>query len=305
MKRYLTIILLFVQFINYGQLNNGTTLVDSISTSIPPIITITKAGSCGSPDGPMNSTIITPPDYPWLQTNGYCNPLMYGNNPTVCWTLTPTSTSVSINSGFSTDCDSYTFSNFNLYDATCTLIGTGLNYSGLTIGSTYTWCMTANSWNFDGTPCDGFLDFCPYYFNNSALPIELISFFVTNQGRTNDIIWMSASEINNDYYTLENSIDGYTWNIITTISGAGNSNSPLVYSYEDNNYTDTLNYYRLTQTDYDGVSEIFEIISIDNNVDKTKLIKTLNLMGQEVDSNEKGFLIEIYDDGTTKKIFKE
>lgn len=228
-----------------------------------------KAGSCGSPDGTANSTIIVPPNYAWLQTNGYCNPAAYGFNPTVCWTFTPTSSSVSINSGFSTNCGNYTFGSFNLYNNSCSLIGTGFNHSGLTPGQTYTFCFTGNTWNtwlqnFFNGPCTGFNDFCPYFFNNSTLPIELMDFDGYARDDVNEVYWITASEINNDYFLLERSEDGIHWSELKRMNGAGNSNAPILYEYTDEKPFIMTTYYRLSQVDFDGVSEVFKTIAVTN-----------------------------------------
>lgn len=306
MKKFLLLLfaLVFTTLLANSQITS-TILKDSITGKIPVPMQL-KAGSCGSPDGAVNPTIITPPSYAWLQTNGYCNPNTYGQTPTVCWTFTPTSSSVTINSGFSTDCGSYTFNSFNLYDASCSLVGTGTNFTGLTIGVTYTWCMSGNTWNAWWQPaCTGFTDFCPYFFNNSTLPIELIEFDGYNKDNVNNLYWATASEINNDYYIIENSIDGYVWTTIGTMDGAGNSNTGIVYDFEHDTNRDTVNYYRLTQVDFDGQQETFKIISIDNRIKEKTLVKTVNFMGQEVDSYEQGLFIQIYSDGTTKKVLRQ
>lgn len=305
MKKFLLLFALVFTTLLVNSQITSTILKDSITGKIPVPMQL-KAGSCGSPDGAVNPTIITPPNYLWLQTNGYCNPNTYGQTPTVCWTFTPTSTSVTINSGFSTNCSNYTFNNFNLYDASCSLIGTGTNFTGLTVGVQYTWCMSGNTWNAWWQPaCTGFNDFCPYFFNNSTLPIELVDFYGTNDGGVNTLTWVTVSEINNDYYTIENSIDGYTWYTVGTIEGAGNSNTGIIYDYDHENYRDTINYYRLTQTDFDGMSETFKTIAIDNRIKEKTLVKTVNFMGQEVDQYEKGLFIQIYSDGTTKKVVRQ
>jgi len=150
----------------------GHTLTD-IDTALHYDFSLSeRAGSCASPDGAMNVTLITPPDYAWLQTNGYCNPAAYGSPVTVCWTFTTASTSVTINSGWSSTCINANFGPFTLYNAACVSIGTGLTFTGLTIGGSYTWCMAAST--FGGPGCTGFIDFCPYFFNNSMLPVSLI-----------------------------------------------------------------------------------------------------------------------------------
>lgn len=88
---------------------------------------------------------------------------------------------------------------------------------------------------------------------NDPLPIELIYFIIEQ----NVLRWATASEMNNDYFTIEKSYDLIDWSIVTTIPGAGNSNIIINYKYEVCNEKA---YYRLKQTDYDGVFEYSRII---------------------------------------------
>ena len=77
--------------------------------------------------------------------------------------------------------------------------------------------------------------------------------------------WETASEINNDYFTIERSLNGTDWEIITIIDGAGNSNTILAYSTLDNSPYHGVSYYRLKQTDFDGQFEYSIIRSVTVN----------------------------------------
>lgn len=97
-----------------------------------------------------------------------------------------------------------------------------------------------------------------------ALPIELISFNAINSTDGIRLQWVTAIEENNDYFTIERSQDGQAYEVIGTLTGAGNSTSTINYSYTDNNPLLGISYYRLSQTDYDGQSETFDVVSISN-----------------------------------------
>lgn len=144
---------------------------------------------------------------------------------------------------------------------------------------------------------------------NTTLPIELISFDGYNNNTYNNISWVCASENNNDYFTLERSNDGYSWEELSKINGAGNTSVGTMYQYKDYTFKRVdYNYYRLKQTDYNGHTETFNIIVVDNTNSKTEaptLIGTYNQYGQEVNSNYTGFIIERYSDGSSRKIFKQ
>ena len=98
---------------------------------------------------------------------------------------------------------------------------------------------------------------------NNPLPIELLSFSadVTKLDKV-QLIWQTASEIDNDYFTIERSEDGYNWEEISIIVGAGNSNSLLSYQTMDNAPYPGISYYRLKQTDFDGQFTHSQIVSV-------------------------------------------
>ena len=77
-----------------------------------------------------------------------------------------------------------------------------------------------------------------------------------------ELKWTTASEINNDYFFIEKSKDGITWELIITTAGSGNSNKPVQYTEYDKIPVNGETYYRLTQVDFDGTSENFDVISV-------------------------------------------
>ena len=95
---------------------------------------------------------------------------------------------------------------------------------------------------------------------STLLPIELTSFTATCDGRSSLVEWATASERNNDYFSLERSDDAINFTEIARIAGAGNSIEPLSYSYTDYGVRGGDNYYRLVQVDYDGSRTASEII---------------------------------------------
>lgn len=140
---------------------------------------------------------------------------------------------------------------------------------------------------------------------NTVLPLELFSFTGENVGKSNNLYWSTSSENNNDYFTLERSTDGINWTVINIQQSGGNSTEQQDYSFNDWSYiTNVINYYRLSQTDLEGHSEIFDIVSIDNKLKKDGyIIKTVNMIGQEIDSNKPtcGVVFDVYDNGSVKQ----
>ena len=137
-------------------------------------------------------------------------------------------------------------------------------------------CVYSLAGNTGGGPVGTIEEACP-----SVLPVELLSFFGRNEEHKNILRWETASEINNDYFDVQRSSDGKIWNQIGTVKGAGNSSSPLSYTFIDNSELSVLNsqltYYRLKQTDYDGKFEYFGPVSITYSVDdEVQIFPTLN-----------------------------
>jgi hypothetical protein len=95
---------------------------------------------------------------------------------------------------------------------------------------------------------------------DAPLPVELTSFDVKCNSSISTLVWSTASEINNDYFDVEKSDDGFVWYSIAQITGAGNSNKVLTYSFDDKQVSKSKSYYRLKQVDFDGKFEYSPII---------------------------------------------
>lgn len=89
-------------------------------------------------------------------------------------------------------------------------------------------------------------------FSASTLPIELTYF--TSEKTSNGVLleWETASEVNNHFFTIEKSNDGANYEAIGNIEGNGTTNKTSKYQYLDREVVGNA-YYRLKQTDFDGV----------------------------------------------------
>ncbi len=96
--------------------------------------------------------------------------------------------------------------------------------------------------------------------HNTVLPIELTSFNATCDGRSTLVEWTTATEKNNDYFSIERSDDAINFTEIARVAGAGNSIDPIDYAYTDYGTHGGDNYYRLVQVDYDGTRTVSEIV---------------------------------------------
>ncbi len=99
----------------------------------------------------------------------------------------------------------------------------------------------------------------------SPLPIELLSFTAAPKENSVKTQWCTASEINNDFFTLERSVDATSFEGIAIIDGAGNSTYRREYSYMDRSPLSGLSYYRLKQTDFDGQYSYSDIVPVKFN----------------------------------------
>ncbi|MBR5958024.1 MAG: T9SS type A sorting domain-containing protein [Salinivirgaceae bacterium] len=95
-------------------------------------------------------------------------------------------------------------------------------------------------------------DLSAYY--SVVMPIELVYFEAYHSADQVYFKWQTASELNNDYFTIECSTDAEDFEPLATVQGSGTTNYTVDYDYQYRlNYVGTM-YYRLKQTDYDGSS---------------------------------------------------
>lgn len=99
--------------------------------------------------------------------------------------------------------------------------------------------------------------------SDDPLPISLLSFTaeVLHSSEV-QIEWVTATEVNNDFFTIETSADGFSWKILTHVNGAGTTSNSEYYSVTDKDPIHGVSYYRLRQTDNDGTTEIFGPVSV-------------------------------------------
>lgn len=97
-----------------------------------------------------------------------------------------------------------------------------------------------------------------------TLPIELVSFFSECINQQVILKWSTVSESNNDYYSIERSVDGANWVVAGKMAAVGNSTTLKSYSYTDIPPMAADVYYRLKQTDINGRHKYFKTIIAKN-----------------------------------------
>ena len=115
-----------------------------------------------------------------------------------------------------------------------------------------------NVWTAGDGPKSGPLT----YYTGGVLPIKLLEFSASNNNGRVDLKWITTSEVNNNYFTVERSKDALTWDEVIRTNGAGNSNVNIEYFEVDYEPLQGVSYYRLKQTDFDGNFEYFNIVPV-------------------------------------------
>lgn len=237
------------------------------------------------------------------------NPLSDGGEThTYCYDFIAINSTVSYNMIITSNCGAggnVTALTWTLQTPTCGAnVATGslasMQATGLTVGQTYVLCYTYTI----PTTCHH-SSLYPYFVGaQTPLPIEIGSLVAYNYNGKNYVKWSSYSEMNSDYFIVERSTDGENFIEVGKVKGAGESTAKLEYEIIDNNYRNTINYYRLTQFDFDGNSKSFDLVMVDNSAGAPELIETINLLGQPVDALFRGIVIDVFDDGSTRKRFQ-
>lgn len=97
----------------------------------------------------------------------------------------------------------------------------------------------------------------------AVLPVDLSSFTGTaNKTGVVQLNWATATETNNAYFIVERSSDGQRYAEIGRVPGAGNSDIPKRYQYEDGAASEGVNFYRLKQVDHNGRTEVHKIVQV-------------------------------------------
>jgi endo-1,4-beta-D-glucanase Y len=99
---------------------------------------------------------------------------------------------------------------------------------------------------------------------SAAAPVQLVSFYAEKDNSRTILNWFTASEINNDYFNIERSLDGINFEVIGKVNGKGNSTGSTTYSFADENTPSGKIYYRLMQYDYNGTATSSYVISVNN-----------------------------------------
>ncbi|MFA6978909.1 MAG: T9SS type A sorting domain-containing protein [Ignavibacteriaceae bacterium] len=96
----------------------------------------------------------------------------------------------------------------------------------------------------------GIVNYVPFY-PTRELPVELINFQVIASNQSVDLMWQTATEVNNNGFEVERNSTA-SWSKIGFVEGNGTTTTPKKYSFHDENLPDGKYSYRLKQIDFDG-----------------------------------------------------
>ncbi len=110
------------------------------------------------------------------------------------------------------------------------------------------------------------------WVGGDPLPVSLTRFKAKadQKRKTVTTIWQTASEVNNDHFTVERSADGIQFESIARIPGNGTTTQANNYSFTDDAPVDGTSYYRLRQVDFNGNFETYGPVSVSFSADRNR-----------------------------------
>ncbi|NOT74188.1 MAG: T9SS type A sorting domain-containing protein [Cyclobacteriaceae bacterium] len=106
----------------------------------------------------------------------------------------------------------------------------------------------------------------------APLPVQLLSFTATPEKSAVQLAWSTETETRNNLFTIERAASDLKWEPVVTVQGAGNSNAKKDYAATDNRPFNGISFYRLKQTDFDGVSSYSKIVKVEINLGDQQLV---------------------------------
>ena len=129
--------------------------------------------------------------------------------------------------------------------------------------------VTAGSNTLTWTGLSTFSKFSGAGDTDAVLPVDLLSLIAECNRDDVEITWVTASEINNDYFLLEKSDQSVVFDYLGEVAGNGTTTEMNEYSFTDYDYQNGTAYYRLTQYDFNGEKEVFDIVSVSCEQDQS------------------------------------
>lgn len=130
----------------------------------------------------------------------------------------------------------------------------------------------------------------------SPLPIELVAFEATAMHNNVQLDWTTASEKDNDHFTIERSADAIAFMDILRLPAAGQSTTLQYYHGSDDAPLAGTAYYRLRQTDFDGNQSWSPMVAVHNDRPNTFTIFPNPAQGDVLRfaTDESGWTLQLY-----------
>ncbi|MEP2772267.1 MAG: LamG-like jellyroll fold domain-containing protein [Fulvivirga sp.] len=138
---------------------------------------------------------------------------------------------------------------------------------------------------------------------SNPLPVSLISFEGEKYGKSVKLEWKTSSELNNDYFEIEHSSDGYSFETLGIVKGHGTTTEEHTYTMYHERPEEGYNFYRLKQVDYDGAySYEGQVVSVYFGSENKQILMvpfpnptTADNLNVKVEINDGQALIELFD----------
>lgn len=119
--------------------------------------------------------------------------------------------------------------------------------------------------NFFQVAVPGVTSFSPWTLADisAPLPIQLVHFDAGIVSGRVVINWRTESELNNDFFEVQKTMDTETFQPVANLKGGGTTTTPKNYSVFDGHPQSGRWYYRLKQTDFDGKFTFSKLVAVD------------------------------------------
>jgi hypothetical protein len=146
----------------------------------------------------------------------------------------------------------------------------------------------------------GVTTFSPWVLSSAilVLPVALLNFTATCNNNQVELVWSTGSETNNNYFTIERSADGFLFEEVAKVKGAGNSNKQVNYLYTDKPSSNKYAYYRLSQTDFNNNKKVYHVLHVNscvNNEDINVYINEASNFMLNFDATSANYNIAVFD----------
>ena len=109
---------------------------------------------------------------------------------------------------------------------------------------------------------------------SDIVPVELVSFNASANGSVVNLSWITATELNNNGFSIERQTGTSNWQTIGFVKGSGTTTAISNYNFADRNILSQKIYsYRLKQIDFDGTFSYSKVVQVSTNLISTFELK--------------------------------